>query len=59
MQQRYARVSMMSHADDDDLKVYVQKAPQGHVDSVVSLIKRPTHSSNTQTGWEGWGGSHV
>lgn len=35
MQQRYARVPMMSHVDDDDLKVNVQKAPQGHVDHAV------------------------
>lgn len=29
MQQRYARVPMMSHADDDD-ELKVQRAPQGH-----------------------------
>ena len=33
---------MMSHVDDDDLKVEVQKAPQGHVDKKDN-IQRISH----------------
>lgn len=40
---------MMSHVNDDDLKVYVQKAPQGHASQFNNMLF--THID--QMGWSG------
>lgn len=43
---------MMSHADGDDLKVYVQKAPQGHVSHFNNMLFTHTHRPDGMVRYE-------
>ena len=51
-QQRYARVSVMSHAHDEELKV--QRAPRGHADKAVNQDRNMLFIHRDQVGGQVW-----
>lgn len=51
-QQRYARVPVMSHAHDEELKV--QRAPRGHADKAVNQDRNMLFTHGDQVGGQVW-----